>query len=224
MEASAPESRYSERIKRLGDIVIASGALLAFVLTLPLLALIIKIDSRGPVFFKQPRIGMDRRRRRKVDCTTATDRRCVVYPGRPFSIYKLRTMVTDAEKDGPQWAAKNDDRVTKVGRFLRKTRLDEFPQFINVLRGEMSVIGPRPERLCFIRQLEQDVPCYLDRLAVMPGITGLAQVVNGYDTDVDSVKRKVALDRKYISSLSWKSDLSILARTFRVLIKGDGAH
>jgi len=211
-------------VKRISDIVISGVALLVFGLLLPFIALAIKLDSPGPVFFKQSRIGMDRRRRRRVDCATIADRRTVVYPGRPFNIYKLRSMRLDAEKDGPQWAAFNDTRITKFGNFLRKSRLDEFPQFVNVLRGEMSVIGPRPERLCFIRQLEQDVPCYLDRLAVLPGITGLAQVVNGYDTDVESVQRKVALDRQYIRNLSWKSDLRIFLMTFRVLFSGDGAH
>ncbi len=220
----APPTPYLSLAKRVSDIVISSFALLAFGLLLPLLAVAIKLDSPGPVFFKQSRIGMDRRRRRRVDCATIADRRTVVYPGRPFSIYKLRTMRLDAEKNGPQWASVDDNRITRVGNFLRKSRLDEFPQFVNVLQGEMSVIGPRPERLCFIRQLEQDVPCYLDRLAVMPGITGLAQVINGYDTDLDSVRRKVALDRQYIRNLSWKTDLRIFLMTFRVLFSGDGAH
>ena len=220
----APNTPYVSAPKRMSDVVIASFALLAFGLALPLLAILIKLDSPGPVFFKQSRIGMDRRRRRRVDCATIADRRTVVYPGRPFHIYKLRTMRVDAEKDGPQWASIDDNRITRFSNFLRKSRLDEFPQFINVLRGEMSVIGPRPERLCFIRQLEQDVPCYLDRLAVLPGITGLAQVINGYDTDLDSVRRKVALDRQYIRSLGWKTDLRIFLMTFRVLFSGDGAH
>jgi lipopolysaccharide/colanic/teichoic acid biosynthesis glycosyltransferase len=214
---------YARGIKRGFDVVLAIGALAVFGAFLPLIALAIKLDSRGPVFFLQSRIGIDRRQRRSP-CPSYPERRRVVYPGRPFRIYKLRTMRLDAEAHGPQWATKHDERVTAVGRVLRKTRLDEFPQFVNVLRGEMSVIGPRPERLCFIRQLENDVPCYHDRLVVLPGITGLAQVINGYDTDVDSVRRKVALDRQYISSLSLRTDLRILALTFRVLLEGEGAH
>lgn len=214
---------YARGIKRGFDVVIAIVSLAVFGACLPLIALAIKLDSRGPVFFLQSRIGIDRRQRRSP-CPSYPERRRVVYPGRPFRIFKLRTMRQDAEANGPQWASKRDDRVTRVGRVLRKTRLDEFPQFVNVLRGEMSVIGPRPERLCFIRQIENDVPCYHDRLIVLPGITGLAQVINGYDTDVDSVRRKVALDRQYIGSLSLRTDLRILALTFRVLLEGEGAH
>jgi len=221
---AAADLRYMARAKRLMDIVISLAALAAFGLLLPWIALVIKLDSRGPIFFRQSRIGIDRRRYRRTDCESDGERRSIVYPGRPFDIVKLRTMRTDAEKDGPQWAKEHDTRITRVGNILRKTRLDEFPQFVNVLKGEMSVIGPRPERLCFIRQLEHEVPSYMDRLAVLPGITGLAQVVNGYDTDLDSVKRKVALDRQYIRGLGWKSDLRIFLMTFRVLFSGDGAH
>lgn len=209
--------------KRFVDIVISIFALLLFGLLLPLIALSIKLDSRGPIFFLQSRIGVDRRQRRKSPCSTCPERRRVLYPGTPFRIYKLRTMRLDAEAEGPKWATENDTRITRVGRILRHSRLDEFPQFWNVLRGEMSVIGPRPERLCFIRQLENDIPLYHDRLMVLPGITGLAQVINGYDTDVESVRRKVALDRQYISSLGWRTDLRILLMTFRTVLAGDGA-
>lgn len=215
---------YTSRTKRIIDIVISVVALSVFGLLMPLLALWIKIDSPGPIFFRQSRIGRDSRRYRRSDCASDGDRRNIVYPGRPFDIIKLRTMRIDAEKNGPQWASKNDSRITSFGNFLRKSRLDEFPQFVNVLKGDMSVIGPRPERLCFIRQLEHDVPCYLDRLAVLPGITGLAQIINGYDTDLESVQRKVALDRQYIRNLGWKSDLRIFLMTFRVLLSGDGAR
>jgi len=209
--------------KRFVDVIISVVALVLFVLVLPLLAIAIKIDSRGPVFFLQSRIGVDRRQRRKSPCSTCPERRRVLYPGKPFRIYKLRTMRLDAEAEGPQWATKNDARITRVGRLLRKSRLDEFPQFMNVLRGEMSVIGPRPERLCFIRQLEHDVPLYHDRLMVLPGITGLAQVINGYDENVESVRRKVALDKQYISNIGWRTDLRILLMTFRTVLKADGA-
>jgi len=216
--------RYMRWPKRLLDIVIALAGLSVFLVLLPLLAVAIKLDSPGPVFFSQVRIGIDRRRRRSHDCTVARDRRRIVYPGRPFRIHKLRTMRIDAEQDGPRWATPDDARVTRVGRFLRRTRLDEFPQFWNVLKGEMSVIGPRPERLCFIRQLEKQVPHYRDRLVVLPGITGLAQVVNGYDTDMGSVRRKVALDRLYIRRLGLREDLRVLLLTLRVVVTGRGAH
>lgn len=190
---------------------------------LPVLAVVIKLDSPGPVFYRQERIGQNRRRRGGSEEGRRANRRKAVMPGRPFLMWKLRTMRTDAEADGPALAVKGDARVTKVGRFLRRTRLDEVPQFINVLRGEMSVVGPRPERLCFISRFETDVPRYRDRLLVRPGITGLAQVENGYDTDLDSVRRKVALDRAYIERASVRADLGILCRTVRVVLKGTGA-
>ncbi|MDO9170809.1 MAG: sugar transferase [bacterium] len=221
--AAEHAAAYARGIKRGIDLVISIIALSVFVMALTLLAPAIKLDSRGPVFFLQPRIGIDRRRRR-VPFPPQSDRRHVINPGRPFRIFKLRTMCPEAESNGPQLAVENDERMTRVGRVLRKTRLDEFPQFANVLRGEMSVIGPRPERLYFIRQFEHDVPHYRERLVVLPGITGLAQVINGYDTDLESVRRKVVLDREYIDSLSLRNDLRILALTFKVMLDGEGAH
>jgi lipopolysaccharide/colanic/teichoic acid biosynthesis glycosyltransferase len=133
-------------------------------------------------------------------------------------------MITEAERHGPRWATQDDSRVTRVGRFLRKSRLDEVPQFWNVLRGEMSVVGPRPERLCFVNQFEAVVPRYRERLLVRPGITGLAQVENGYDIDLESVHRKVALDRRYVAQAGLRTDLKILARTVGVVLKGSGAR
>ena len=132
-------------------------------------------------------------------------------------------MGRDAEKNGPQWATTGDMRVTRSGRFLRKTRLDELPQLWNVLKGDMSLIGPRPERLCFIRQLENDVPFYHDRLLVKPGLTGLAQVRNGYDEDLEGVKRKVEYDRRYIRNCNPLTEMGILLETVRVVVKGEGA-
>ncbi len=165
---------------------------------LPALFVFIKLDSRGPVFYRQSRVGINRRLRADRRLRDASprlrteSRRKVSQPGRPFEIIKLRTMTVNAEANGPQWASRNDARITRVGQFLRKTRLDELPQFWNVLRGDMSLIGPRPERLVFVRKLATEVPNYYDRLLVKPGLTGLAQVRNGYDTDVFSVHRKVA--------------------------------
>ncbi|NTV03603.1 sugar transferase [bacterium] len=221
--AAEHAATYARGIKRGLDVVISIIALSVFVMALSLLAPAIKLDSRGPVFFLQPRIGIERRRRR-APFPPRSDRRRVINPGRPFRIFKLRTMCLEAESGGPQLAVADDVRMTRVGRVLRKTRLDEFPQFVNVLRGEMSVVGPRPERLYFIRQFEQDVPHYRERLVVLPGITGLAQVINGYDTDLASVRRKVVLDRQYIDSLSLRNDLRILALTFKVMLDGEGAH
>ncbi|MHB8078260.1 MAG: sugar transferase [Candidatus Krumholzibacteriia bacterium] len=208
--------------KRTVDVIAALMALACFLALLPIIALAIRLDSRGPIFYSQTRIGINRRRRR-VAAFGEVDRRKVVQPGRPFRIHKLRTMRVDAEQNGPQWAARDDNRITRVGRFLRQTRLDEVPQFINVLRGEMSLIGPRPERLCFIHKLEKEVPNYRDRLLVLPGITGLAQVINGYDDSTESVRRKVELDRQYIRNLSLWTDVRIIARTVRVVLTGEGA-
>ncbi len=209
-------------LRRVFDIVVSALALALFGLFLPLIALAIKLDSRGPVFYTQNRIGQNRRRR-EYD-TAGPERRKVIYPGRPFRIYKLRTMRVDAEKNGPQLAAEHDNRVTRVGRLLRLSRIDEVPQFLNVLNGSMTLIGPRPERLCFVRQYERDIPGYCDRLYAAPGITGLAQVNNGYDEDLRSVRRKLLFDRFYIVRGSLKLDLRILISTVRVVLTGEGAR
>ncbi len=209
-------------LKRVFDVSISLVALGIFGAMLPLLAVIIKLDSPGSVFFSQERVGLNRRRSRRG--FAGDDRRKVLQPGRPFRVLKLRSMGVNAEANGPQWAAKNDVRVTRVGSFLRKTRLDEVPQFLNVLRGEMSLIGPRPERLVFVRQLENEIPFYHERLMVLPGITGLAQVINGYDDSVESVRRKVELDRQYIRQAGFRQDGKILLNTVNVVLKGDGAR
>ncbi|MBU0743578.1 sugar transferase [bacterium] len=209
-------------LRRAFDIVVSTVALALFGLFLPLIALAIRIDSRGPVFYTQSRIGQNRRRHEHD--TAGPERRKVIYPGRPFRIYKLRTMRIDAEKDGPQLAAAGDSRITRVGRLLRLSRIDEVPQFVNVLLGSMTLIGPRPERLCFVRQYERDIPDYCDRLAAQPGITGLAQVNNGYDEDMRSVRRKLMFDRFYIRKGGWKLDLRILISTVRVVLTGEGAR
>ncbi len=214
-------------LRRSLDIVSASLALSLFGALLPLIALIIRLDSPGPIFYAQSRVGLNRRsqdRRRAQRTAFDDERRKIIYPGKPFTIYKLRTMRSDAERDGPQLAGANDDRITRVGRFLRTTRLDEVPQFWNVLTGEMSLIGPRPERLHFIHQYEALIPGYTRRLGVLPGITGLAQVRNGYDEDILSVKRKVALDRCYMREAGFWVDLQILLSTVRVVLTGDGAR
>jgi lipopolysaccharide/colanic/teichoic acid biosynthesis glycosyltransferase len=209
-------------VKRVADVAIALLGLGVFALVLPLLALIIKLDSPGSVFFAQERVGINRRRSRKAH--GGGDRRKVLQPGRPFRVFKLRTMGVQAEAGGPQWATKNDVRVTRVGKFLRKTRLDEVPQFLNVLRGEMSLVGPRPERLVFVRQLEKEIPFYRDRLLILPGITGLAQVINGYDDGIESVRRKIELDRQYIHAAGFVQEFKILLATVSVVLKGEGAR
>lgn len=217
--------------KRTIDIL---GASVGIILTAPLMALValaVKLDSRGPALYSQTRVGINRRRGgRRLAAMSATadrrarDRRREDLHGRPFSILKFRTMVVDAEKNsGPVWATQNDPRITRIGRFLRKTRLDEIPQFLSVLKGDMSLVGPRPERPKFVADLSTKVDNYTRRLDVKPGITGLAQVENGYDSSLASVNRKVQYDLQYIRSWSVLSDLRILAKTVVVVITGKGA-
>jgi lipopolysaccharide/colanic/teichoic acid biosynthesis glycosyltransferase len=193
--------------------------------------LAIRLDSRGPVFYTQTRVGINRRRKSRrcfplvqQDDRRGNDRRHVNYMGKPFQVMKFRTMVQDAEKlSGPVWATKDDPRITKLGRFLRKTRLDEIPQFINVLKGDMSLVGPRPERPNFVRELSTKVADYSGRLDVKPGLTGLAQIENGYDSSVDSVTDKVRFDLQYIRNWSLWYDIKIMVRTVVVVFTGKGA-
>lgn len=219
-------------LKRVIDVV---GSALGLALLSPvflLVAIAIKLDSDGPVFFTQHRIGHNRRRssmRSKAPFQVlrerrSRDRRRLDLYGKPFRVYKFRSMVHNAEKkSGPIWATKNDPRITRVGAFLRKSRLDEFPQLLNVLKGEMSLVGPRPERRVFIESLSKDIEDYRKRLDVKPGITGLAQVITGYDTSLASVKCKVKQDLHYINNWSLLQDVRILMKTVIVVITGKGA-
>jgi len=198
--------------KRLTDVLLAATGLLLTLPLFPLIALAIKLDSPGPVFFKQLRIGKALPDRVKL-----------------FEIIKFRTMVINAEtQSGATWAKEQDPRITKAGLFMRKTRLDELPQFFNVLRGEMSIIGPRPERPGFYKQLEQDIPFFAERTyGVTPGITGLAQVNQGYDTCIEDVRSKVGFDHSYALALSnpvsWlKMDSRIIFRTLAVMLMRRG--
>lgn len=217
--------------KRVFDIVVASLALAALAPILILFACAIKLNSRGPVFFAQERIGLNRRRKERrrgrssvsMNTRSGSDRRKSINAGRPFRIYKFRTMVQDAEKYGPKLACENDPRVTRVGRLMRKTRIDEIPQFINVINGDMSIIGPRPERSFFINQVKGEVPEFTMRLMVKPGITGLAQVENGYTKTIDEMKEKLFYDLKYIADLSLMQEIRILFKTVYVVVTGKGA-
>ncbi|MBM4168824.1 MAG: sugar transferase [Ignavibacteria bacterium] len=193
---------WEDVLKRGFDVVVSSGILLLGLPVWLLVALSIKIDSRGPVLYDQERMGQN---------------------GAIFKIHKFRSMVADAEsKSGPVWAGKNDPRVTRVGKWLRKLHFDEIPQFINVLLGEMSLVGPRPERPFFVEQLSKEIPLYRRRLKVRPGITGWAQVKHKYDQSVEDVKAKVKYDLFYIENMSWRMDLKILFNTFYVMVRGKG--
>lgn len=211
-------------------------ALLLLILVLPLLiliAIIMKIESpRDPIFYKQERVGLDRRKQEEAEGSrddanvwSGGERRNTPREGQYFMVWKLRTMKLDAEsKTGPVWASVNDPRVTRVGRVLRQLRLDELPQLINVFRGQMGLIGPRPERPHFVRELAKLVPEYRRRLQVRPGITGLAQVEREYDADVEDVKKKIGYDLFYVENRSRVLDLKILLKTIDVVFRGRGAH
>ncbi|MDZ7725183.1 MAG: sugar transferase [candidate division KSB1 bacterium] len=193
---------WEKRIKRLIDILFSFTGLILLSPVLILFALLIKIDSKGPVFFTQERVG------RK---------------GKIFSVYKFRSMIRDAEKyTGPVWADENDPRITRMGRFMRKTRIDEFPQLINVLKGDMSLVGPRPERPFFVEQLKKEYPFYSRRLRVKPGVTGWAQVKGKYDTTIEAVKEKLEFDLYYIDNISLRLDLRIMVYTIIVMLKFKG--
>lgn len=189
--------------KRVIDV---AGSIIALILLSPVLlivAILIKVTSKGPIFYSQVRVGKD---------------------GKSFDIYKFRSMRTDAETaSGPVWAAKNDSRITPIGSFIRKSRIDEIPQFINVLKGDMSIIGPRPERPIFVEKLKKEIADYEKRLNVKPGITGLAQVWHHYDESIADVRKKIKYDILYIKNVCLWTDLRILWRTVRVVLTGAGA-
>lgn len=193
---------WERKVKRLMDVTISFIILAAFSPVWLIVALAIKTDSRGPVLYKQQRVGKD---------------------GKEFTIYKFRSMVQDAESlSGPKWAEKADARITRVGNLIRRARIDEAPQFYNVLTGNMSLIGPRPERPFFVDQLKKQIPFYSRRLKVKPGITGWAQIKGGYDTSIENVKQKLQYDLFYLENMSLRMDLKILLNTIYVMLMGKG--
>ncbi|HEX7128355.1 MAG TPA: TIGR03013 family XrtA/PEP-CTERM system glycosyltransferase [Thermodesulfobacteriota bacterium] len=196
------KSLFTRVVKRLTGIVISVvGLVLSAPVTL-IVAALIRLDSPGPVFFAQERVGQD---------------------GKLFTLYKFRSMRTDAEADGrPVWAEENDPRVTRIGAFLRKTRIDEIPQLWNVLRGDMSIVGPRPERPYFVEQLRKVIPYYDQRHTVKPGLTGWAQVRYPYGASVQDAVEKLQYDLFYIKHMSLALDLSILFETIKVILFGRG--
>jgi lipopolysaccharide/colanic/teichoic acid biosynthesis glycosyltransferase len=214
-DATAAEAR--DALCRLLNFAVA---LIGVILTMPAMAaiaLVIKATSPGPVIYTQPRVGWNRRSR---DGRSNDDRAA----GRPFTIYKFRTMRHEAAgKSAQVWASREDPRITKVGRFLRRTRLDELPQLFNVLRGEMNVVGPRPEQPDLFLRLQRQIRDYPERQRVLPGITGLAQITLPYDASLDDVRRKLALDLEYVRRRSPLEDLRIMLRTPMVMVAGRGA-
>ncbi|MGE1111818.1 sugar transferase [Priestia megaterium] len=186
--------------KRMFDIVISFMALVVLLPVILLFALIVMIETPGSPFFLQERLGQS---------------------GRPFTIMKLRSMYSDAEKNGAQWAVKNDSRVTKVGKLIRQTRIDELPQLWNVLKGDMSIVGPRPERAVFIEEFQKTLPAFSQRLAVKPGLTGWAQINGGYEL---TPAEKLELDLYYIQHTNIRFDVKIMIKTLRVIVTGDGSR
>lgn len=186
------------QLKRAFDLVFAFAGLLTVLPLLVVIAAAVWAGDRGPVFFAQERLGWYRR---------------------PFHMYKFRTMILNAEHTtGPTWSWKGDPRVTRVGRILRATHFDELPQLWNVLRGEMSFVGPRPERAVFVAQLERVIPGYINRLAIRPGITGLSQLRSGYDDSLGSVRRKIRYDLLYVRRGCTLLDTKIILDTFLLMV------
>lgn len=228
-----PRARQSESVPRTPRVTFleqlaALGLLVALSPFMGIIAVIIKLEApKAPVFYKQERVGLDRRQQRGllVAGGSQSDRRKNCGFGKAFFVYKFRTMIPDAEKGtGPVWAQEQDPRITRVGRVLRKLRLDEIPQLFNVIRGEMRLIGPRPERPHFVEKLTIDIPEYPERHRIPPGITGLAQVERQYDATVDDVRKKVKYDLFYVRNQSSLLNLKILMKTIVVAIRGRGAR
>lgn len=194
-------SQIQNNIKRVFDIIMA---IIIGVMMLPVMAvaaIIVRLESPGPIIYSQDRVGEN---------------------GKEFKVHKFRSMRNDAEKDGAKWAQVNDPRVTKFGNFMRKTRIDELPQLINVLKGEMSFIGPRPERMVFIKELEKEIPYYNLRHMVKPGLTGWAQVMYPYGASVEDARRKLEYDLYYIKHHSLYLDMMIMFMTFKTVVFGKG--
>ncbi len=204
MVVSAVRKTYA-MIKRFFDVCAACIGLIVLSPLFLMTALLIKIFSKGPIFYTQVRVGKS---------------------GQLFRMYKFRSMRTDAENGtGAVWAKERDSRVIPyIGNFIRKAHIDEIPQLVNILKGEMSLIGPRPERPEFVEKFRSQIPEYTKRLQVKPGLTGLAQVWHHYDRNLDDVRKKIKYDLLYIRKLCLWTDFRILLRTFRVVVTGEGAH
>ena len=198
------KSRIRRFLKRTMDLILSLALLILLSPVILVTAVLIKIDSTGPVIFSQERVGKNKK---------------------AYLVYKFRSMVADAEKQsGPVWAEDNDCRITRVGRVIRKWRVDEIPQLWNVLKGDMSVVGPRPEREYFVKKLEDIIPFYGERFSLKPGITGWAQVCYGYGASVDDATEKLNYDLFYIKNMSTFMDLMIIMRTIKIVLFGKGAR
>ncbi|MFA5386668.1 MAG: sugar transferase [Candidatus Paceibacterota bacterium] len=195
---SRSEKNVEEMVKRLFDIIFSFVWFVITVVLFPFVALVIKLDSSGHIFYTQKRIGKE---------------------GKIFKLYKFRTMVENAEQDGPQWAQPNDPRVTRIGKVLRKLYLDEFPQFYNILKGDISFVGPRPERPEFVEKLKEEIPYYDIRHLIKPGFTGWAQINYHYGASVEEAKEKLQYDLYYIKNRNFFMDLGIILKTVRMIFR-----
>lgn len=230
-QQQAPRRRYGQStmalsavdvLRRLLNIAIALSAIVCVVPLMVLIAVAVKLTSQGPVFYTQTRVGLNRRRRLPAGARYRDADR----GGKPFTIYKFRTMrVTDhgSEAPGQIWATPDDPRITRVGRLLRLYRLDELPQLVNVLLGDMDIVGPRPEQPAIFARLRDEIPGYQERQRVRPGITGWAQINQHYDSSIEDVRRKLTFDLEYISRRSITEDLRIMLLTFPVVAGKFGA-
>jgi lipopolysaccharide/colanic/teichoic acid biosynthesis glycosyltransferase len=212
---AAPEGR-----RRVLNVVAAAIGLLLATPVLAVVAVLIKLTSRGPVLYTQTRVGLDRR---SAAQSNGSGQRHVDHGGRPFTIYKFRTMRVDGDRGAEIWARPDDPRVTSLGRILRKFRLDELPQLFNVLRGDMNVVGPRPEQPAIFASLGARLAGYQRRHPVRPRLTGWAQVNLSYDRSIDDVRRKVLMDLQYVGRQSVAEDLRIMLRTVPVVLLRRGA-
>jgi len=197
------KSKLTMWMKRISGFILSLIGLILFSPLILIISILIKIDSSGPVFYKQERVGEN---------------------GKAFKLLKFRSMIESAESKGPAWAGKNDERITRIGRWIRKWRLDELPQLVNVLRGDMSFVGPRPERAYFVEKLREEIPFYDQRFFVKPGITGLAQVKYQYGASKEDALEKLRYDLYYIKNLSSLFDLLIIFETIKVVLSGKGAR
>jgi sugar transferase (PEP-CTERM system associated) len=194
---------YIQKIKRVLDCVVSGLLLALFAPLMVVIALAIRLESPGPVFYRQNRVGRG---------------------GEVFSVFKFRSMRQDAEKQGAQWAREKDPRVTRVGRYIRALRFDELPQILNIFRGDMSLVGPRPERPEFVEHLETAIPYYSVRHCVRPGLTGWAQVNYPYGATIEDALRKLEYDLYYLKNMSVLLDLKIILRTVGVVLMSEGAR
>jgi len=227
-----PQPSSGERARRIVNVLASMLLLIASAPLMLLIVFLVKATSPGPVLYTQPRVGIDRRYLERRDepgsngppqDRRARGRRHTDSGGRVFTIYKFRTMTVDPSPTGQIWAAVDDPRITPIGRVLRKLRLDELPQLFNVLRGDMNLVGPRPEQPDIFAELRREIGDYPGRQRVLPGITGWAQVNHAYDQSLEDVRRKVDLDLEYIGRRSAVEDLKIMAKTVPVMVFKKGS-